>query len=103
MIKKEPLISDRVRKIEYPFGWIPHRFITDGYAGVCTREELLMYIFLSVVSDKSGLSFYGDKKICSLLGINQQTLEETRQVLEAKSLIAYQKPLYQLLSLPVLK
>lgn len=100
MIKKEPLIPARVRKIEYPFGWIPHRFITNGYAGGCTREELLMYIFLTTVSDKSGLSFYGDKRICSVLGIDQQVLEDTRRILEAKGLIAYQKPLYQLLSLP---
>lgn len=101
MIRKEPIIPDRVRKIEYPFGWIPQRFITDGYARICAREELAMYIFLAMVSDKSGLSFYGDKRICSLLGINQQVLEDTRQMLETKGLIAYQKPLYQLLSLPI--
>jgi hypothetical protein len=76
--------------------------VTCGYLAVCTQEELALYLFLTVVADKLGLSFYGRKRICELLGMSQETLEFARQKLTDKKLIAYQKPLYQVLSLPVI-
>lgn len=100
MIKKEIINMDRVRKIQYPFGWMPQRFITGGFMKICSQSEISLYIFLSIVSDKYGLSFYGDKTICGLLGITEETLKHSRQLLEERDLIAYKKPLYQVLALP---
>lgn len=100
MIKKDMLIPDRKRSIEHPFGWIPRRFITGGYIRMCSKEELLLYFFLGIVSDSYGLSFYGDNSICMALGVEQEILVQARQSLESKGLIAYKKPLYQVLSLP---
>lgn len=103
MIRKKLIAADRVRKINGPFGWIPHRFISGGYIKFFTRDELLMYFFLSVVSDKLGLSYYGDKTMGNLLGINYDDLQSTRELLQEKGFIAYKKPFYQVLSLPELK
>jgi hypothetical protein len=103
MIRKKLIVADRIRKINGPFGWIPHRFISDGYIKMFTRDELLMYFFLSVVSDKLGLSYYGDKTMGKLLGINYDDLNSSRTLLQEKGFIAYNKPLYQVLSLPELK
>lgn len=100
MIKKEPLVPDRIRKIEGGFGWIPRRFVTDGYIQMCEREESLTYFFLSIVADRLGLSFYGDKTMCKLLHLTEGDLADIRGQLEKKAFIAYQKPLYQVLSLP---
>lgn len=100
MIKKEVLKSERIRKMEYPFGWIPQRFISCGFIKECSQNEVFLYIFLSIVSDRYGLSFYGDKTICRLLGISKETLDNSRRLLEERGLIAYRKPLYQVLSLP---
>lgn len=100
MIKKEPIEPDRIRKINGPFGWIPREFITNGYIRGFTKEELLLYFFLSVIGDSKGLSFYGDKSICEFLKIDPDALKRVRQGLEEKSYIRYQKPLYQVLPLP---
>lgn len=100
MIKKEIIRTDRIRKIQYPFGWIPQRFITSGLIKTCSQNEVSLYIFLSIVSDRYGLSFYGNKTICGLLGITEETLKHSRQLLEERDLIAYKKPLYQVLALP---
>lgn len=100
MIKKELLEPSRIRKIDGPFGWISRKFIIDGYTMICDKDELLLYFFLAAVGDKHGLSFYGDRRMCELLGIEQDTLEHSRQKLQERSLVTYKKPLYQVLSLP---
>ena len=69
MIKKQLLRTDRVRKINGSFGFIPHRFLTEGFLGSLTPHELLLYFFLILVSDKNGLSFYKETTISQLLRI----------------------------------
>jgi hypothetical protein len=62
--------------------------------------EILLYLFLVAVSDRNGLSFYHDDRIASLLKIDLPALGKAREGLIRRSLIAYQSPLYQVLSLP---
>ena len=69
MIEKVILCPDRVRKITGPFGFIEHRFLREGFFHSLTHEELLLYLFLVLVSDRSGLSFYSYDKISTLLRI----------------------------------
>jgi hypothetical protein len=51
------------------------------------------------VADDKGLSFYGDTSLKAKLGMNQATLNQARSGLIKHSLIAWQKPIYQVLSL----
>ena len=50
-------------------------------------------------SDAQGLSYYSDSRIAELLGLEPAVLRSCRRELMDLELIAYQKPLYQLLSL----
>jgi hypothetical protein len=45
------------------------------------------------------LSYYSDAAICRLLPLDEAALQCARQELIAAHLIAYQKPLYQVLAL----
>lgn len=103
MLKKELIDTDRVRKIDGPFGWIPRKFITDGYIMMLTPDELALYLFLIGVGDRQGMSFYGDRRISELLSMGLGSLQDTRQKLQERSLIAYKEPLYQVLSLPYIQ
>jgi hypothetical protein len=58
-----------------------------------------LYLFLVTVGDAQGLSFYGDKSIIKCLSMDQGALEQARANLIRVGLIAWQKPLYQVLSL----
>ncbi|MFC1862660.1 hypothetical protein ACFL1Z_01735 [Thermodesulfobacteriota bacterium] len=58
MIKKRILDSNRIRRIKGGFGFIPHRFLTDGFLDSLSNKELLLYFFLILASDRYGLSFY---------------------------------------------
>lgn len=97
---KRLLNPSRVRKIEGSFSWIDHRFITGGFLSDLSCVEILLYFFLVSVSDRNGISFYHDDKICSLIKIGLTSLGEAREGLIGKSLLAYEHPLYQVLSLP---
>ena len=101
MYGKRILNSSRVRKIEGSFSWIDHRFITGGFLRDLSAVEILLYFFLVTVSDRNGISFYHDDRICSLIKIGLVSLGEAREVLVSKSLLAYEYPIYQILSLPL--
>ncbi|MFH1487997.1 MAG: hypothetical protein ABII06_03755 [Pseudomonadota bacterium] len=91
---------DRIRKITGSFSWIDHRFISGGFIRDLSREEILIYLFLVAVSDRQGLSFYHDDRICSLLKIDLASLGEARENLSERALIAWRSPVYQVLALP---
>ena len=97
---KRILHHDRLRKIEGSFSWIDHRFITGGFLQDLSTIEILLYLFLVTVSDRNGISFYHDDRVCSLLKIPLTSLGEPREGLIMRSLIAYEPPIYQVLSLP---
>jgi len=58
---------------------------------------------LVTVGDAKGLSYYGDKSIIKHLCMDQSALQDARANLINIGLIAWQKPLYQVLSLDRLK
>ena len=64
------------------------------------RDELLLYLFLILASDRNGLSFYGYDKICSLLEMDLDRYVEARGGLIRQDLIAFDGTLFQVLSLP---
>ena len=65
----------------------------------CSPEALALYVLLVCAADAQGLSFYSDARIAQLLALAPPALSAARRQLMALGLIAYQKPLYQLLSL----
>ena len=58
-----------------------------------------LYLFLVTVADAQGLSYYGDASVCARLGLPGERLDAARQVLINADLIAFEAPLYQVLSL----
>ena len=100
MIRKNVLDTGRIRRINAGFAFIPHRFLTDGFVGALGADELLLYLFLVLVADRCGLSFYGYDKICSLLEMDLERYIAARGALIRQDLIAFDGTLFQVLSLP---
>jgi hypothetical protein len=100
MIEKIILCPDRVRKITGPFSFIEHRFLREGFFHSLTHQELLLYLFLVLVSDRSGLSFYSYDKISTLLRITVDEFILARDGLIEKDLLAFDGRTFQVLSLP---
>jgi hypothetical protein len=100
MIKKKILDSKRVRRIDGGFSFIPHRFITDGFLSSLDQIEIPLYLFLCLVSDRYGLSFYSYDAICSYLQLTLNECNEATDGLMEKDLIAFDGVIYQVLDLP---
>ena len=99
MIKKYLIDPERIRRISKQFSWIDHRLVQDGYIQRCHAESLALYLLLAAVSDSQGLSYYGDSSISKHLHLSANALAHARQELINHALIAYRKPLYQVLDL----
>ena len=100
MIRKKLLNANRIRHINGGFSFIPHRFLTDGFLASLDQVELLLYLFLCLVSDRYGLSFYSYDAMCSLLQLTAEDYIEARDGLIEKELIAFDGTIFQVLDLP---
>jgi len=100
MIKKKIINSQRVRRIDGGFSFIPHRFLTDGFLASLRQQELLLYVFLVLAADRHGLSYYSDDRICLLLQLSADQYITARDALIKKDLIAFDGTLFQILDLP---
>ena len=100
MKTKRLLCPERLRRVPHQFSWIDQRLVRDGYISRCGGPHALaLYLLLVTVSDSQGLSYYSDKTATRLLGLSQAELRQARNHLLDAGLIAYQDPLYQVLSL----
>lgn len=98
-MKKHLIRPDRLRQVPIGFNWVDHRLVRENYIERCDCVDLALYLFLVTVSDVEGLSYYSDQAICRRLRMDSTALTDARVHLQKADLIAYQKPLYQVLSL----
>jgi len=99
-ISRQPIVADRVRRIEGGFAFIEHRFLHQGFFARLSQEELVLYLVLVIAADRRGISFYGEDALCSLGQLSRDSYLLVRNALIAKDLIAYDGRRFQVLSLP---
>lgn len=99
MVSKVPIVAQRIRKVPKHFSWIDHRLVRDRHIENCSHAAAALYLFLVTVGDVKGLSYYSDKSIVKYLSMDPSILQQARADLIRIGLIAWQKPLYQVLSL----
>lgn len=99
-VRKRILVPERLRRVP-PAGWswIDRRFVHD-HADALEREAILLYFFLVAVADKHGLSYYSDSSVGARLRLEAGSISRARDQLLERGLVAYDRPLYQVLSLP---
>ena len=100
MIEKRVLCPERVRTVNGSFCFLEHRFLRDGFWETLGHNALLFYVFLVLVGDRKGLSYYPYDKISNLLKVTVDDYIVARNDLIKKDLIAFDGRLFQVLSLP---
>ena len=99
MIIKQVLCPERVRQIPAQFSWVDHRLVRERYIERCDPPAAALYLFLLTVADGQGLSYYSDAALVRSLSLSATRLNQAREDLIRAGLIAYQRPLYQVLAL----
>ena len=98
-MEKHLLDPERLRKIPPQFSWIDQRLVRERHIERLSHAADALYLFLVTVADARGLSFYSERSIGRYLAMAADRLDHARKELLRADLIAYQQPLYQVLSL----
>jgi hypothetical protein len=98
-IKKRVLCAERLRRVPAQFSWVDHRLVRQRHLHRCDHAALALYLVLLTVADAEGLSYYSDESLERMLRLDHAELCGARAQLCQHGLVAYQKPLYQVLSL----
>jgi hypothetical protein len=99
--QRTPILADRVRQIAGEgFGFLPHRFLQEGFLSALPADALVLYVFLVLAANRLGVSFHRYDAICSVLGFHLDRYLQARNALIAADLIAFDGTRFQVLSLP---
>jgi len=73
---------------------VDHQLLHGKYLHRLSHPAMSLYLFLIVVADKEGKSFYGDSTITKILRLEEKSLEIVRQELIKEGLIFYSHPFW---------
>jgi len=96
---KRPILPDKLRRPPGQFSWVDQRLVRERYIDHLSPTACALYLFLVTVADAQGLSYYADRSLCGRLSLKPTDLSQARQALIRLGLLAYQRPLYQVLAL----
>jgi hypothetical protein len=96
---KHPISVSKLSKVPTPFSWVDQRLVRERYLDQLSHEACTLSLFLVTVADAQGLSFDSDQALCQRLSMTSAVFSQARQALIACTLVAYQRPLSQVLAL----
>jgi hypothetical protein len=96
---KRLICPERVRKVPAQFSWVDHRLVRERHIERCDVHAAALYLFLVTVADAQGLSYYSDASVARRLSMDPSRLVRARAELIRLRLVAYERPLYQVLAL----
>lgn len=99
MAIKRLINPERVRKVPAQFSWVDHRLVRERHIERCDVHAAALYLFLVTVADAQGLSYYSDTSVARRLSMDPSRLIRARTDLIRLGLLAYERPLYQVLAL----
>lgn len=100
MTEKTPIVPGRVRRPPASgWSWVDRSFLR-LHAPALTSRAILLYLFWAAVADRKGLSYWGDGAVAARLHMAEDDVARGREELVLRDLVAYRRPLTQVLSLP---
>lgn len=96
---KRPIFWTQLRRVPRQFSWVDQRLVRERYIDQLTPDACALYLFLVTVADAQGLSYYADRSLSQRLSLCAPRLRQARQALIEQGLVAYRRPLYQVLAL----
>ena len=79
---------------------IDHQVLHGGYLNRLSHEAMVLYLFLVVVGDREGRSYYSDRSVTEILRVSAPGLEHARKELISEGLIRYRRPYWEVKNIP---
>jgi hypothetical protein len=79
---------------------VDQRLVRENFLRYADPAAWALYLVLVTVADAQGLSYYSEASLGRLLQLEAAQLAHGREQLMGADLLAYHKPLYQVLALP---
>jgi hypothetical protein len=89
----------KLRTVPRQFSWVDQRLVRERSIDQLSHAACTLSLFLVTVADAQGLSYYADASLCQRLSLTSSALHQARLALITQGLVAYQRPLYQVLAL----
>ncbi len=81
---------DRMRRIgAWGFGWIDARILKDHWFVAMSPEEIAVYLFLCLVANQQGISWYRRDRIRDALNLQERQVSDALERLCELDLVAY--------------
>jgi hypothetical protein len=74
------------------FSIVDHKFLHGGYLSRLSHAAMSLYLFLVVVGDREGRSFYSEVRVMEILRLAEETFTAARLQLMEEGLIDYRRP-----------
>jgi hypothetical protein len=87
-----PLSYDGPMRWARSYSIIDHQILHGRYLHRLSHESMILYLFLVVVGDQQGRSFYSDRSITQILRLSGPKLHHAREELISEGLISYRRP-----------
>ena len=91
-------LSRSARVLPRRYGVIDQCLVDAGYFKKLSSEALCLYVFLCVVADRRGRSWYSDSRLLQLVRLT--CVNSTRTALVESGLIGWDAPVYSVLNVP---
>jgi hypothetical protein len=98
-MNKRPISLTRQRRVPRQFSWVDQRLVRERIIDQLSHEACTLYLFLVTVADAQGVSYYADRTLSQRLSMSMAQLGQARHTLITHHLLAYRRPLYQVLAL----
>lgn len=98
-MQKRPISLTKLRQVPSQFSWVDQRLVRERSIDQLSHEACALYLLLVTVADAQGLSFYSEPSLCQRLSMTPEALRQARGALIHLGLVAYERPLYQVLAL----
>jgi hypothetical protein len=79
---------------------LDHQILHGRYLHRLSHESMILYLFLVVVGDRQGRSFYSDRSVMEILRLSTPALDHARQELISEGLIGYRRPYWEVKNIP---
>src|SRR5713101_7026060 len=96
---KRPISLAKLRTVPRQFSWVDQRLVREHYIDQLSPQACALYLLLVTVADAQGLSFYSEPSLCQRLSMTPEALRQARGALIHLGLVAYERPLSQVLAL----